>query len=128
MDQAQEILQSIAERFATTATVKQVFGEAIQANGRTIVPVARVEYRLGGGWGGGEQQENSSSPPRKGGGGGGGGQVTAYPVGALEVSDAGVRFIHFFDALQTAKAIAGGLVVFLVMRRLLSPRKSNRQS
>src|SRR6516162_1525969 len=100
MNQAQEILQSIAERFATTASVKQVFGEAIQANGRTIVPVARVEYRLGGGWGGGEQQENASSPPRKGGGGGGGGNVRAYPLGALEVSDGGVRFIHFIDAMQ----------------------------
>jgi len=55
MNQAQEILQAIAERFATTASVKQVFGEAIQANGRTIVPVARVEY----GPGGGEQQENT---------------------------------------------------------------------
>ena len=123
MNQAQEILQSIAERFATTASVKQVFGEPIQANGKSIVPVARVEYRLGGGWGGGEQQDNSSSPPRKGGGGGGGGGVTAYPMGALEVSDAGVRFIHFFDPLQTAKAIAGGLIAFLVLRRLLSRHK-----
>ena len=56
MNQAQEILQSMAERFATTANVKQVFGEPIERGGRTvIVPVARVQYRLGAGYGGGEQ-------------------------------------------------------------------------
>jgi hypothetical protein len=42
---------------------------------------------------------------------------------AVEVSEAGVRFIHFFDALQTAQAIAGGLIAVLIMRRLLSRRK-----
>jgi uncharacterized spore protein YtfJ len=123
MSQAQEILESMAERFAATANAKQVFGEAIQADGRTIVPVARVEYRLGGGWGGGEQQENSFSAPRKGGGGGGGGQVTAYPLGALEISETGTRFIHFFDALQIVKAVTGGLIALLVVRRLLRRRK-----
>ena len=123
MNHAQEILQSMAERFAATANAKQVFGDAIQAGSRTIVPVARVEYRLGGGWGGGEQQESSSSPPRKGGGGGGGGQVTAYPLGALEITETGTRFIHFYDALQIAKTVAGGLIAVLVVRRLLRRRK-----
>ena len=64
MNQAQEILQSIAERFATTATVKQVFGEPIERTGRTIVPVARVQYGLGGGFGGGEQEGAAAGRPR----------------------------------------------------------------
>jgi uncharacterized spore protein YtfJ len=123
MNQAHEILESMAERFAVTANAKQVFGEAIEGNGRTIVPVARVEYRLGGGWGGGEQQDVLSAPPRRGGGGGGGGKVTAYPVGALEISSAGVRFIHFVDTLQIIKAVAAGLIAVLVVRRLLGRRK-----
>jgi uncharacterized spore protein YtfJ len=119
MNQAQEILQSMAERFAGTASVKQVFGEPIQREGRTIVPVACVHYRLGGGWGGGEVAENSSSPPRKGGGGGGGGLVSARPVGALEITDAGTRFIRFVDPADIVKACVGGLLAILLLRRLL---------
>jgi uncharacterized spore protein YtfJ len=46
MNQAQEILQSMAERVATSASVRQVFGEPIERGGRTIIPVARVQYGL----------------------------------------------------------------------------------
>ena len=56
MNQAQEILQSLSEKFAGTASVKQVYGEPIQAGGRTVVPVARVQYFLGGGGGSGEHK------------------------------------------------------------------------
>src|SRR5262249_54499797 len=80
-NRAQEILQSLAERFATTANVKQVFGEPIHSNGRTVVPVARVQYRLGGGWGGGERKDEGAGGPRAGGGGGGGGMVGGCPGG-----------------------------------------------
>jgi uncharacterized spore protein YtfJ len=120
MNHAQEILQSMAERFAGTASVKQVFGEPIQREGRTVVPVACVHYRLGGGWGGGEVTENSSAPPRRGGGGGGGGGlVKASPVGALEITDAGTRFIRFLDPADIVKACVGGWLAILLLRRLM---------
>ncbi len=122
MNHAQEILQSMAERFAATASVKQVFGEPIQANGKTIVPVARVHYRLGAGAGGGEVKEGSQLGPRAGSGGGGGGLVIARPVGALEVSDSGTRFISFVDPAEIVKACVGGLMALLIARRLLKRR------
>ncbi len=123
MNHAQEILQSMAERFAGTASVKQVFGEPIQREGRTVVPVACVHYRLGGGWGGGEVTDNSSAPPRKGGGGGGGGLVSARPVGALEITDAGTRFIRFIEPADIVKACVGGVVAILIIRRLTGRRR-----
>ncbi len=88
MNHAQEILQSMAERFASTASVKQVFGEPIERGGRTIVPVARVKYRLGAGYGGGEQEGAAVDRPLAAGGGGGGGVVKAKAVGALEITQA----------------------------------------
>jgi uncharacterized spore protein YtfJ len=123
MNHAQEILQSLAERFSATANVKQVFGEPIEQGGRTVIPVARVHYRLGAGGGSGETKNDSPQGPRSGGGGGGGGLVTARPAGALEISDSGTRFIHFLDPAEIIKACVGGLIAVLVVRRLTRRRR-----
>lgn len=119
MNQAQEILQSMADRFATTAMVKQVFGDPIERGGRTVLPVARVQYGLGGGWGGSRQEGAAEDKPLAAGGGGGGGGVKARPVGALEITDTGTRFIHFADPVEIIKACVGGLLALLLIRRLM---------
>jgi len=122
MSRAQEILQTLSERFAATANVKQVFGEPIQANGKTIIPVARIHYRLGAGAGSGETRDDAQQGTRSGGGGGGGGLVMARPVGALEISDSGTRFLQFVDAAEIIKACVGGLAALLIIRRLTRRR------
>jgi len=67
-----EMMETLVDRFAVTAKVQNVFGEPIEAHGKTIIPVARVSYRLGaGGGGGGETKAESGAPHREGGGGGG---------------------------------------------------------
>src|SRR3974390_1891860 len=123
MSHKKEILQSMSERLASSANVKQVFGEPIQAGGKTVVPVARVHYRLGGGWGGGEHGSGAAEHPLAAGAGGGGGLVTASPVGALEISDAGVRFVHFFDPADVAKLCVAGATALLVLGRVFGRRK-----
>lgn len=123
MNQGQEILKALAERFSATANVKQVFGEPVQTNGKTVIPVARVQYGLGAGGGSGERKNDSQIGPATGGGGGGGGAVKAYPVGALEISDAGTRFIRFLDPVDIVKACVGGLVAILIFRRLTRRRR-----
>lgn len=115
MNHAQEILQSMTERFAATANVKQVFGEPVQAQGRTIVPVARVWYHVGAGWGGRKSESGDAGQ----GGGGGGGAVFAAPAGVLEVTDEGARFVRFVDAKLAAALVAGGVLLGLLGRRLL---------
>ena len=123
MNQAQEILQSLSERLAGSASVKQVFGEPIVTGGKTVVPVARVQYFLGGGGGSGEHMGEHVERPLSGGGGGGGGWVRVTPAGALEISEAGVRFVRFSDAAQIAKLFIGGVTAVLVLRRLLRGRR-----
>ena len=102
MNHVQEILQTLTEHFATTANVKQVFGDPIETQGKTIVPVARVMYHVGSGWGGRSLEAAEGGM----GGGGGGGAVIALPVGVLEVTQEGVRFERF-NGLKRAGIFAG---------------------
>jgi len=123
MNEAQEILQGLSERLAGSASVKQVFGEPIHAAGKTIIPVARVRYALGGGGGGGEQNNAAVGRPLAGGGGGGGGAVMASPMGALEITETSVRFVHFLDPMEIAKLCLGGAALFLLASGLLGRRR-----
>ena len=56
-----EMLESMVDRFAVTAQVQNVFGDAIESHGKTIIPVARVSYRLGAGGGGGADTDRRRS-------------------------------------------------------------------
>src|SRR5271157_113569 len=58
-----EMLATLVDRFAVTAKVQNVFGEPIEAHGKTIIPVARVSYRLGAG-GGRERKGQIPLKPR----------------------------------------------------------------
>ena len=111
-----EMLQTLADRFAVTAKVQNVFGDPIEAQGKTLIPVARVSYRLGAG--GGRRDDNTDA--KAGDGGGGGGVVHAVPAGVVEVTQAGARFVRFFDPQMAAGLVAGGIVLGLLLRRLFS--------
>ena len=114
-----EILTALSDRFATTGKVQNVFGEAIEAHGKTIIPVASVKYGLGAG-GGGENKKGSDDAI---GGSGGGGGVKVTPIGVIEVTETGTRFIRFFDPKMAARLIAGGVLLGLLLRRAIRRRK-----
>jgi uncharacterized spore protein YtfJ len=111
-----EMLATIVDRFTVTAKVQNVFGEPVEAHGKTIIPVARISYRLGGG-GGGERGAESSEA-RGSSGGGVGGVVQAVPAGVVEITETGARFVRFFDPQMAAGLVAGGVVFGLLLRRL----------
>jgi uncharacterized spore protein YtfJ len=114
-----EMLATLVDRFAVTAKVQNVFGEPIESHGKTIIPVARVSYRLGAGGGSGEKGQDSAGV-QSGGGGGAGGVVQAVPAGVVEITEAGARFVRFFDPQMAAGLVAGGVVFGLLLRRLFS--------
>ena len=118
MNHAQEILQSLTERFAATANVKQVFGEPIEAQGKTIVPVARVMYHVGAGWGGRRLEAAEGGM----GGGGGGGAVIALPVGVLEVTPERVRFERFSNVRRAGMLVGAGFLLGLAVRGFRSSK------
>lgn len=114
-----ELLTSMAERFSTTGKVQTVYGDPIESHGRTIIPVARVQYGMGAGGGG----ENKTGSEDAVGGAGGGGGVKVTPIGVLEVSDNGTRFIRFFDPQMALRLVMGGIVLGFLLRRALRWRR-----
>jgi uncharacterized spore protein YtfJ len=97
-----ENLQSMFERLSQSASVSSVYGEAISAHGKTIIPVARISY----GFGSGSGRRQSESTPGEGEGGGGG--LYAMPLGVLEITDTETRFIAMSDKRKLAGAALAG--------------------
>ena len=114
---ASEILEKIGESLGSKATVKSVFGEPIHAEGKTIVPVAKVAFGFGAGGGRGPKKHDGGSEEQPEGGGGGGG-VRAFPAGALEITQTQTRFVPYFDGRLIAGAFAAGVLFgSLLLRR-----------
>ncbi|MBZ5606483.1 MAG: hypothetical protein LAO79_29695 [Acidobacteriia bacterium] len=109
-----EMLEKIGESLGSTATVKSVFGEPIHAEGKTVVPVAKVAYGFGAGGGHGPGRPEGTPE-----GGGGGGGVRAFPAGALEITGDKTRFVPFTDLRWLAGAFAAGVLLggFFLRRR-----------
>ena len=43
----QQLLESMAERVAASASVKNVYGEPVVTGNRTVIPAAKVRYAFG---------------------------------------------------------------------------------
>ena len=85
-------------------SVKRVFGDPIESDGVTIVPVAKVG---GGGGGGGDDTNN----------GGAGFALTARPVGAYVIKDGEVTWKPALDPVRIILAGFGVLAVWRFARR-----------
>jgi len=97
-------VERIAELVQLHANAKQVYGDPVENNGTTIIPVARVQWGLGGG------RLGRGAGERRGGGAG----VRAMPVGYIELRDGTSRFrpiVDFTAGAVIAGAALGGLLV-----------------
>ena len=135
-------VERIAERIGAQATVKAVFGDPIERDGITIIPVAKVRWGFGGGAGGGpsgagpgigvDGAAGKAGPDEAvvgavapgggmpaGFGSGGGGAVTADPVGYLEIGPDGATFIPISPVMPSPGfLLAVGAMAALVLRGL----------
>ena len=116
-----DIFRNVVERLQTSAGVKTVFGDPVSAEGKTIIPVARVRYGFGGGGGsaphpgseaGGDDQQEAV-------GGGGGGGVEVTPVGFIEITPGETRYVSFEERRRIVRNLVIGalLALFLLRRR-----------
>ena len=98
------VLQSLKESILSQATVKAIYGEPIAAQGKTVIPIAKIMYGYGAGAGTGGVGDSSAR-----GEGGGGGAVRAIPVGVIEISDQQTRFVPITDRKKLAGALLAGI-------------------
>lgn len=113
------------KRLVEHVGVRAVFGEPIQAHGRTLVPVAKVTY--GFGFGGGqrhrhEQDEDQEEEREHDQGGGGGAGGVARPVAVVEIRDDRTRVLPVWDANRLALA-ALAVVAWAVFWATRRPRR-----
>jgi uncharacterized spore protein YtfJ len=105
-DEAKRPLAFI-ERAQDVLTVKRVYGEPIERNGVTVIPVASVGGGGGGGGGGGEDQRG-----QRGSGYGGGFGVSARPAGVYVIRSDGR--VVWRPALDLNRTIFMGQVIAIV--------------
>jgi uncharacterized spore protein YtfJ len=117
-----EVLQSIIGPLEHSARVQSVFGDPVTAQGKTVIPVARIAYGFGGGSGKGTHR----GAPGEGEGGGGG--VVALPLGVVEVTDRDTRFVPLDLNRKLLSAGLIGLALGLFLGRRLGARNGNLQT
>ena len=122
----ENFIEKLAAQLGQSASVKNVYGEPIQAGDKTIVPVAQIAYGFGGGYGHGknkmkQQNEPAETNQEAGEGAGGGGGIVAKPKGVNEITARSTRFIP----ASGTKILITGLVTGFIMRGLFS-RKRNK--
>jgi uncharacterized spore protein YtfJ len=108
------VIKALGENLHAGANVRNVYGEPVTAHGRTVIPVAQVMYGYGAG-AGSKRKRDESLPPGQGGGGGGG--MKATPVGALEISESGIRFLRFWDLKQVGLGLGAAFLVGMFVGR-----------
>jgi len=111
-------LERLAGAVGGSVQAQAVYGQPVEREGITIVPVARVVYGFGGGGG-----PNAQAGAERGEGGGGGAQVR--PVGFISLRGGSAEFRSIPDPAAEARRIfallAGtGLGAWLVFRGIRS--------
>jgi uncharacterized spore protein YtfJ len=107
----ESLVERIAHLINVHANAKQVYGDPVERDGTTIIPVAKVQWGFGGGGLGHGALER----------GGGGGGVRATPAGFIQIRGGEAEFRPFRDASDVAvvigAAMAGVALGLLFARR-----------
>ena len=112
-----DVVQMLADRVGLRAGASAVFGEPVEADGVTVIPVAKVRWGFGGG--GGRGIEEGSEKGEVGEGSGGGGGVIASPLGFIEIRDGRAEFRRANDPVAAVPIIvASGAAAWLCLRGL----------
>ena len=110
-------MQELLAQARDVMTVRRVFGEPIEKNGVTIIPVANVMGAAGGGPGPSSSADNT----------GGGFGLRLTPAGVYVIKDGEVTWR---PALNLNLVILGGqlvaMVVFLTIRAIVQARTARR--
>jgi uncharacterized spore protein YtfJ len=116
----------LVTRAQDVLTVRRVFGEPIERNGVTVLPVVR--FAAGGGAGSDDGGPDGDGGPARGGGSGGGYGLKAVPAGVFVIRDGAVRWR---PAVDVNRVVLGGqlvLITALLTLRLYLTLRARRTS
>jgi uncharacterized spore protein YtfJ len=108
-----ELLERIGQRVGQSAQVGAIFGEPVEREGVTVIPVAKARFGFGGGGGSGSREGDEGS------GGGGGGGVVVSPIGFIEVRDRTAEFKRISTPTDLLALVAAASFAALAFKRLL---------
>jgi uncharacterized spore protein YtfJ len=115
------VLDVIARRVGLHSGASTAFGDPVEREGVTVVPVAKVRWGFGGGYGRGTDSDDSADGEVAdfGEGSGGGGGAMASPLGFIELRDGEAEFRRIHDPVTAVPIIiAAGFTAWLVLRGL----------
>jgi uncharacterized spore protein YtfJ len=108
-------LERMANRVGINSKVTAVFGDPVERDSVTVIPVAKVWWGFGGGAGAG--RDASQTQTGEGTGGGGGSRVV--PIGYIELRDGTARFRPIYDPGTVLSMVIGvGLITMFVLRSI----------
>jgi hypothetical protein len=111
------LVQMLVDRIGGRTGVQALFGEPVERDGITVVPVGRLRWAFGAGGGSGPMSDDSE---KVGSGSGAGGLAIADPVGYLEIGPSGATFRAIVGFPPNPLAIlAIGITVALVLRSVI---------
>ena len=112
-----DLLSALADRIGGRLNASTVYGEPIERDGVTVVPVTAVRIGIGAGGG------TDPAKGQEGEGAGGGG--TAMPAGYIELKGGRSRFVPVVHPLRMAALVCGTVLAgLLIMRPAATPRRS----
>src|SRR5262249_52271632 len=104
-----ELLDRIGQTVGQRAQASTVFGEPVQREGLTVIPVAKARFGFGGGGGSG------GPPGKEGTGGGGGGGAAVTPIGFIEVRGGSAVFKRITTPADWLALVAAASVAVLAL-------------
>jgi uncharacterized spore protein YtfJ len=108
-----ELLDRIGQTVGQKAQVSTVFGEPVERDSVTVIPVAKTRFGFGGGGGTGTKQGDEGT------GGGGGGGAVISPVGYIELRNGGAEFKRISSPVEVATFVASASIALLAIKRLI---------
>jgi uncharacterized spore protein YtfJ len=108
-----ELLDRIGQTVGQRAQVSTVFGEPVERDSVTVIPVAKTRFGFGGGGGTGTKQGDEGS------GGGGGGGAVISPVGYIELRNGGAEFKRISSPADVVTFVAAASIALLAIKRLI---------
>ena len=115
---ADSFIGTMAEKLGAVARAATVFGEPVERDGITVIPVAKARWGFGGG--AGQRKEEGGRGKQEDGAGGGGG-VQVSPVGFIEIKNNEANF-RPIRTVSVSWIIMGGIFSLFLLRETLKRR------